>query len=187
MQPLYYFRADELHTRSTARAEVSLDGFNGQVDGLRATHIIVVVLGSQAAKPMPLLTPRKPARIATWNIRTVYEAGRTAQVAREMKQYNICLLGLSETRWLQAGQLRLASGETLLYSGHSEEGAPHTQGVGLMLTPGAQRTLIGWVPVSSRIITAKFAIKKTKKKNIKLNVIQCYAPTNDTEDEKKED
>ena len=47
MHPLYYFRADELHTRSTARAEVSLDGFNGQVDGLRASHIIVVVLGCQ--------------------------------------------------------------------------------------------------------------------------------------------
>ena len=56
-----------------------------------------------------------------------------------------------------------------------------------MLTPGAQRALIGWEPVSSRIITAKFATKKTKKTNIKLNVIQCYAPTNDTEDEKKED
>ena len=53
-----------------------------------------------------------------------------------------------------------------------------------MLTPEAQRALIGWEPVSSRIITAKFA---TKKENIKLNVIQCYAPTNDTEDEKKED
>ena len=138
----------------------------------------------EAVKPTPLLIPRKPARIATWNFRTMYEAGRTAQVAREMKQYNICLLGLSETRWLQTGQLRLASGETLLYSGHSEEGAPHTEGVGLMLTTEAQRALIGWEPVSSRIIAAKFA---TKKKNIKLNVIQCYAPTNDTEDEKKED
>ena len=117
----------------------------------------------------------------------MYEAGRTAQVAREIKQYNICLLGLSETRWIQAGQLRLASRETSLYSGHSEEKAPHTQGVGLMLTSEAQHALIGWEPVSSRIITAKFATKKTKKKNIKLNVIQCYAPTNDTEDEKKED
>ena len=114
----------------------------------------------------------------------MYEAGRTAQVAREMKQYNICLLGLSETRWLQAGQLRLASGETLLSSGHSEEGAPHTEGVGLMLTPEAHRALNGWEPISSRIITSKVA---TKKKNIRLNVIQCYAPTNDTEDEKKED
>ena len=97
-----------------------------------------------------------------------------------MKNYNICLLGLSETRWLQAGQLRLTSGETLLYSGHTEEGASHTEGVGLMLSPEAQRALIGWEPVSSRIVTAKFSIKESK---IKLNVIQCYAPTNDSDEE----
>ncbi|KAJ8356884.1 hypothetical protein SKAU_G00196780 [Synaphobranchus kaupii] len=53
-----------------------------------------------------------------------------------------------------------------------------------MLAPEAQRALIVWEPVSSRIITAKFA---TKKSNIKLNIIQCYAPTNDAEDEKKDD
>nr|KAG5691332.1 hypothetical protein BaRGS_014031 [Batillaria attramentaria] len=46
----------------------------------------------------------------------------------------------------------------------------------------AQRALIGWEPVNSRIITAKFI---TKKKDIKLNIIQCYAPTNDAEEEKK--
>ena len=53
-----------------------------------------------------------------------------------------------------------------------------------MLAPDAQRALIGWEPVNSRIITAKFT---TKKKNIKLNIIQCYAPTNDAEEEKKDD
>nr|KAG5708984.1 hypothetical protein BaRGS_004623 [Batillaria attramentaria] len=37
---------------------------------------------------------------------------------------------------------------------------------------------------TSRIITAKFI---TKKKDIKLNIIQCYAPTNDAEEEKKDD
>nr|KAG5707093.1 hypothetical protein BaRGS_011804 [Batillaria attramentaria] len=101
-----------------------------------------------------------------------------------MKNYKIGVLGLSETRWLQTGQLRFSSGEQLLYSGHTEDGAPHTEGVALMLAPEAQQALIGWEPVNSRIITAKFI---TKKKDIKLNIIQCYAPTNDAEEEKKDD
>nr|KAG5686144.1 hypothetical protein BaRGS_024758 [Batillaria attramentaria] len=101
-----------------------------------------------------------------------------------MKNYKIGVLGLSETRWLQTGQLRFSSGEQLLYSGHTEDGAPHTEGVALMLAPEAQRALIGWEPVNSRIITAKFI---TKKKDIKLTIIQCYAPTNDAEEEKKDD
>ncbi|KAM9354978.1 androglobin-like [Pholidichthys leucotaenia] len=42
-------------------------------------------------------------------------------------------------------------------------------------------TLTSWIPESSPI---KFT---TRKKNIKLNVIQCYTPTNDADDEKKED
>jgi exonuclease III len=73
----------------------------------------------------------------------------------------------------------------LLYSGYIEEGAhPHTEDVGLMLSLDAQRALIGWKPVNSRIITAKFNTKESK---IKLNIIQCYAPTNDTDDEKKDE
>ena len=66
----------------------------------------------------------------------MFEAGRTAQVAKEMNHY-IWVLGLSETRWLQTGQLRLSSGEQLLYSGHTEDGAPHTESVALMLAPEA--------------------------------------------------
>jgi hypothetical protein len=69
------------------------------------------------------LTPRKTVKLATWNVKTMYEAGRIAQVAQMMKHYNICLLGLIKTRWLQSGQLRLTSGEMLSYSGHAEEGA----------------------------------------------------------------
>ena len=78
----------------------------------------------EAARLTPLLTPSTLTRLATWNIRTMYETGKTVQVAREMKIYKIGVLGLSETRWLQSGQLRLPSGEQLLYSGHIEEGAP---------------------------------------------------------------
>ena len=75
----------------------------------------------EAAKLTPLLTPRTNLRVATWNIRTMYEAARAFQVAKEMKRYRVGVLGLCETRWLQTGQLRLSSGEQLLYSGHTED------------------------------------------------------------------
>ena len=114
----------------------------------------------------------------------MYGAGRTAQVAKDIRNYDVSLLGLSETRWLSTGQLRLASREKLLYSVHTEEGAPHMGGVALMLTPQAQQAIIRREPVSSHIIRASFT---TKKKKVKLNVIQCYAPTNNAEDEKKND
>ena len=41
---------------------------------------------------------------------------------------------------------------------------PHTESVALMLAPEAHAALIGWEPVNSRIITAKFT---TKKKDIR--------------------
>ena len=96
----------------------------------------------EAARPTPLLTPRTTTRVATWNIRTMYESGRAFQVAREMRNYKIGVLGLSETRWLQTGQPRLSSGEQLLYLGHIEVGAPHTEGVALMLAPEAGLPLL---------------------------------------------
>jgi hypothetical protein len=53
-----------------------------------------------------------------------------------------------------------------------------------MLAQEAQETLVGWEPVNSRIITAKFT---TQKKDVKLNITQCYAYTNDADEEKKAD
>ena len=78
----------------------------------------------EAARLTLLLTPWTTAREATWNIRTMYETGKNIQVARQMKKYKIGVLGLSETRWLHSGQLKLSSGEQLLYSGHIEDEDP---------------------------------------------------------------
>ncbi|VDP05670.1 unnamed protein product [Schistosoma curassoni] len=71
----------------------------------------------------------------------------------------------------------------LLYSGHEEGNAPHTQGVALMLSKEARKTLIGWESYGSRIIKASF---KTKKEGITMNVIQYYTPTNDSNDDIKD-
>ena len=90
----------------------------------------------------------------------MYQAGKAAQVAAETNNHKVSLLGLCETRWTQSGQVRLSTGETILYSGHEGEDSPHTEGVALMLTKKAQQALVSWEAVSSRIITTKFRTKE---------------------------
>ncbi|VDP56553.1 unnamed protein product [Schistosoma curassoni] len=70
----------------------------------------------------------------------------------------------------------------LLYSGHEEKNAPHTQGVALMLSNVTRNALVGWEFHGPRIMIASF---KTKKEGITMNIIQCYAPTNYTNDDIK--
>ena len=61
----------------------------------------------EATGPTILLSTRKNITIGTWNVRTMYQTGKTFQIAQEMKNYNLVLLGISEARWTQSGQKRL--------------------------------------------------------------------------------
>ncbi|VDP35142.1 unnamed protein product [Schistosoma margrebowiei] len=113
----------------------------------------------------------------------MWETGKTSQIATEVRRYNLAILGISETHWTRAGQQRLNTVEMLLYSGHEEKNAPHTQGVALMLSKVARNALVGWESHGSRIIKASF---KTKKEGITMNIIQCYAPSNGSNDDTKD-
>ena len=84
----------------------------------------------------------------------MFEANKAAQIARERRVYNITVLGLCETRWTQSGQIRLNTGEMILYSGHEEEDAQHTEGVAFMLSHEAQNAPISWEAAGPRIIYA---------------------------------
>ena len=54
---------------------------------------------------------RKNLRIGSWNVRTLYEAGKTAQTVQEMQKYRLDILGISETHWSQEGQKKLRDRE----------------------------------------------------------------------------
>ena len=133
----------------------------------------------------PSLSSMKTTRTGTWNVRAMYKAGRTAQIVRKARSYNITVLGLCQTRWLQSGQVRLQTGETVLYLGHEHDNAPHTEGVALMLSPEAKCSLISWEAAGPRIIHVS-VIFKTEKQKMKLNIVECCAPTNDSNDKTKE-
>ncbi|XP_068738899.1 craniofacial development protein 2-like [Montipora capricornis] len=126
-----------------------------------------------------MATPKSVTRIGCWNVRTMYIAGKATQVAREMDRYQLDVLGISETILKGAGRVTLANGSTLLYAGE-EEG--HQKGVALMISQEAQRSLMEWMHVSSRVISARFYSRFKK-----ITIIQAYAPTNDATPEEKDD
>ena len=129
-----------------------------------------------------LLSPKYRTRIGAWNVRTMYQAGKVHQVAKEMKRLRLAILGVSETRWTGAGKVHLTTGETVLYSGLAGDDAPHEKGVALILSKEAGKSLKEWEPISERIIFARF---ESKCQN--TTIIQVYAPTNDAEEGVKED
>lgn len=51
----------------------------------------------------------------------------------------IGILGIAEARWNDTGQ---SPGEVIIYSGHMEENALQSEGVVVMLSKEAQKTLI---------------------------------------------
>ncbi|VDO58782.1 unnamed protein product [Schistosoma margrebowiei] len=116
-------------------------------------------VGTTFGRPMPLLTTRATIYLGTWNVRTMWDTGRTLQIAAEMRRYNLEVLGISEIHWTQVGQQRLTSGELLLYSGHEEENAPHTQGVALMLSNQAKKGIysmgISWTKDHQSLVQNK--------------------------------
>ncbi|KAJ3590301.1 hypothetical protein NHX12_008254 [Muraenolepis orangiensis] len=105
-----------------------------------------------------------------------------ATVAKEMVRYNLSVLGLGETRWTHSGEVKLPSGQSVIYSGHEEDGANHTEGVAIMMTKETRKALIAWEPVSSRLITESF---RTNSRRVKAHIIQCHAPANDAVDDVK--
>lgn len=110
----------------------------------------------------------------------MYEQGGCAQVVKEMKRYNLSILGVSEMRWT-FGSLRTTTGETILYSGNPTDDDQHVKGAGLILSKAAANSLLAWEPVSERVIKARFASKCQN-----MSIIQVYAPTNDATEEEKE-
>ncbi|XP_061196570.1 craniofacial development protein 2-like [Saccostrea echinata] len=127
-----------------------------------------------------LNTTKTKLRLGHWNVRKMYEIGKLTQViTSEMRQFNLHVLGVSESRWTGSGKMKTTTGETVLYSGRDDN--LHHEGVAIILRKGVERCLLEWKPINNRLISARL-----KGKRINTTLIQCYAPTNDSSDEAKD-
>src|SRR6218665_101268 len=88
--------------------------------------------------------------VGTWNVRTLWAAGKLQLLQEEMRRYRCDILGISEMRWTQSGELE---GGKIIWSGHEHN---HKEGVGFILSNKAKRALLGYKPVNERIPIARF-------------------------------
>ena len=102
---------------------------------------------------LDVMSAKTKTRIGFWNVRTMYETGKLAQVTAEMRRYNLHVLGVSESRWIGTGRLKTVSGDTVLYSGRDNE--LHREGAAIILKKGAGRSLLERKPINNRLIKAK--------------------------------
>ncbi|CAM4979656.1 unnamed protein product [Rotaria socialis] len=118
----------------------------------------------------------KPAKntltVGTWNVQTLWTAGKLELLRNEMKRFRYDIIGISEVRWTGKGET--PNGD-FIWSG---EESSHMRGVGFLLSTQAKKALIGYNPTSSRIISARFDAAP-----FKISVIHVYAPTSSSSEE----
>lgn len=123
---------------------------------------------------------KEVTKIGTWNVRTLYQAGNLEQLLKEVKRYNIEILGLSEVRWTGQGELKVGKYK-IVYSGTDENEGEHQRGVAFVLNQRANEAMLEWEPIDERLIRIRISLESKK-----MTIIQCYAPTEVAEYEDKE-
>ncbi|CAF4657943.1 unnamed protein product [Rotaria sp. Silwood2] len=113
--------------------------------------------------------------IGTWNVRTLWETGKLDPLRNELKRFRYDIIGVSEIRWTGKGET--ATGD-FIWSGEENILA---NGVGFLLSRKAKNALIGYNPINSRIITARFNATP-----LKITAIHVYAPTSASPEEEIE-
>src|SRR6218665_1829772 len=104
------------------------------------------------------------------------EAGKMQLLQEEIKRYRCDILGIAEMRWTKAGEME---GGKILWSGDESR---HETGVDFLLGYRARDALMGYKPVSDRIIATRF---RAQPYNIMM--IQVHASTAVTTEEDLED
>src|SRR6218665_3100318 len=89
-----------------------------------------------------------------------------------MKQLEIKIMGLSETRWKGQGHSNW-NGYKIIMSGQAEKGR---NGVAIMCDRTSANAIMGYDTVSDRILSVRFRGRK-----VNITIVQVYAPTSEEE------
>lgn len=133
--------------------------------------------GRLTSDGVTLKTRDKDLKIATWNVRTLYQPGKLDNAIQEMENMQLDIMGMAETRWTGSGKISREK-YTMTYSGGEEQ---HENGVGIIINNNIARAMMGYIAISDRVI-----MMKLRGKPFNINILQVYSPTQDHDDEEIE-
>ena len=116
-------------------------------------------------------------RVATWNVRTMNSPGKLENIKQEMRRNRIDVLGVSEVRWRDGGEL-LSDEFRMVYSGGTEK----ERGVAIIMERKMAGRVMDIVKVSDRLMMVKMEARP-----VNLVLIQVYMPTSGCEEEEVEE
>lgn len=109
----------------------------------------------------------------------MYQAGKAANIVKEMNRLQVDILGCSETRWPHSGHY-VINEYHIYFSGDNT--TRNKNGVAIILNSQTNMTVKGFIPISNRV-----ALIKIKAKPFDLNIIQSYAPTSESNEQEIEE
>ena len=108
-------------------------------------------------------------KIETLNAKSLFGAGKTHNIVKEMKRMNINILRVSVVKW--PGTTKLDIDDCIMYyTGNNEP--QHYDGVAIIMDKKCKRAVKKYVLISDQITLIQ--IKAYPKH---MNIIQAYAPT----------
>ena len=94
-----------------------------------ACYMQHVALGRHNATASKSMHKRNIYKISPWNVRTLYQGEKLANVENEMERLKIDIMGIAEMRWPGLGEMTAEKNTKVKYLG----GATANRGVGIMM------------------------------------------------------
>ncbi|XKL62894.1 hypothetical protein PGB90_002727 [Kerria lacca] len=116
----------------------------------------------------------KILKTGTWNVRTLYEGGKTHNLIHEMKRFGIHIVDVSETHWLRFERFEIKD-YTIYFSGAEDK--LRQKGVAIVCDKETARDVEAFIPSLKRFMMIRFVAHL-----FNINIIQAYASIADTEE-----
>ena len=135
----------------------------------------------------PALNKKNPSNhvkgeltFGTWNVLSLTSSSsQLFQLSQCISDYRLDLLGITETHIPGTGSELLDNGSLFIHSGRVD--GIRRQGVGLSLSKRIKNSLISYMPISERMLTARL-----HSKHLNISVVVVYAPTEVASDSDKD-